>query len=276
MQIILMRRKTNNFSSEDNITHENPFDNAEKDIRLALAHITNKIWIKSVQVINTSQGSMLWAQQQQEKVIVICEPQDQTLENENLASLVAHAISLRANLQIEKIILTPTIQVKAVEQVGEETYKVKPYFAEFIARNEEYRKSLLNKNIKEIKFELVQINPNSYRPTGKISTEMHDGKVSFDPKNIYHVLANSFSENEALRHKILNEEVDEVLYRITKDNNVIFNVRSTTAFKLSLPKSEMKNTKDVTKVTNQLKDMDLTQSEQKPDDEHRAPSPTRH
>ena len=136
MQITLTRIRGN--SNQD----------ASKDIRTALAHISHKIWIKDIQVMPSDSHSM-WSAQS-EKIVIQCEPQGDTLENEELAQLVEEAISLRGHLTLEKITITPTIIIPCIKQTNEDTYVINTYFAEFLARNDAYRDSILKKNVKEI------------------------------------------------------------------------------------------------------------------------------
>lgn len=212
----------------------------EQTIRSALAHITDKIWIKSVKPLDphgfdaVSTTMPFSMSERQDMYVIECLPQGDTLENKELADLVNETLRYNSNITLISISITPTIQVPGIEEIRDNTYKVSPIFAEYLARNDDYRKDITTKNVVEVKFEYRQIDKDTFTPTGKMGTTTKPGEAGFDPNNIYNCFAFALSNSDFLRKTLLEGNILQVLLAFDQQHELIVNVTEKHIMKFGL------------------------------------------
>ena len=190
---------------------QRPGETIDSFIRTAFAHISHKVWIKSISIANAAKGT---SPHDFDLVEIETKPQGSEIENQQMVKMVKEAISLRGQLEIVSIGEQRTLQEEAIKAVGENTYKVNLGFASFVARNDRYRQELATKNVTSAKCEYVNVEGDTYASTGKISTESKMGEDEFDPTNIYNCFAIALSESREFREKIAESDLLELILRM--------------------------------------------------------------
>lgn len=201
MQIVLTRRKT----------FANDLQDAESYMRIVFAHISHLIFIENIQVANIGNSTF----NAQEKIIISAKPQFTTEENEQLARKVAEAISLRGDLTLEKIAISPTKHFDCIRDLGNGVYRTNLAYASFLARNNKYREESQTSPITKATAEYKQIGPDQFASTGVFATTQSGAKPGFDPTNIYNCFAVALSA-EKLRNEILDDDTYEVLLKFNE------------------------------------------------------------
>lgn len=296
-------------------------ENAEQKIRTTFAHITNKIWIKQVEVKNPQSqqyGFSLHDEQPgnkseidhmlrpqfgiqsphqpglprgngfkptinmhssfEQKIIVHCEPQGGTEENDKLEQEIKNAVGLCGDLTLEKIEMNKNknrdigcpsynnsefnapksiIKIPGVRETNPGEYFITTLLAEYLAKNDSYRNNLLTKNVTNIFFELAEIAPNKFIPTGRIMTESVNSSNNLF--NIYHFLSTVISNNDELKANLLTSNVQD--FKVKKTSEESFQI----AVKYIMPSqanqhSQAANKAEISKTTEALDKLNINKN----------------
>lgn len=232
-------------------------------IRNLFSSVSHLVWVKKIVSADSFHPSTY--NNPGKQFLVTCKPQGSTLENEALAREVLNTLGYNGNVTVNKISISPTIQPEAVEKLGENDFSMDPAYGRFMARNDAYRKSLLDENITGANVEYKVIGPGLFKTTGKISTESRklpdNQKGGFNTKNIYHCLSSAISNNEKLRKKLINSDVTRIEIHKENEENIEIDVTSSKSFSIPLSKPEKNEAKGISALSKQLNDAKISDLE---------------